>query len=120
MGGAEPGSSEQARGRRLAQASPRGGGHTGLPVSDGCHACLYAQFLQLYPTLDDPMDCSPPGSSVHDILQARILEWVTMLSSRKSSQPRDGTHISYQAWKPSSQHAGEKRGVAGLLLGRWG
>ena len=34
---------------------------------------------------DDPMDCSPPGSSVHGILQARILEWVAMLSSRGSS-----------------------------------
>ena len=40
------------------------------------------------------MDCSPPGSSVHGILQARILEWVDMPSSRGSSQPRDRTHIS--------------------------
>ena len=40
-------------------------------------------------TLCDPMDCSPPGSSVHGILQARILEWVAMPSSRGSSQPRD-------------------------------
>ena len=37
----------------------------------------------------DPMDCSPPGSSVHGILQARILEWVTMPSSRESSEPRE-------------------------------
>ena len=44
--------------------------------------------------LCDPMDCSPPGSSVHGILQARILEWVAMPSSRRSSQPRDGTHVS--------------------------
>ena len=42
----------------------------------------------------DPMDCSPPGSSVHGILQARILEWVTMPSSRGSSQPRDQTCVS--------------------------
>ena len=41
--------------------------------------------------LCDPMDCSPPGSSVHGILQARILEWVFMPSSRGSSQPRDWT-----------------------------
>ena len=34
------------------------------------------EFLQSCPTLDDPMDCNPPGSSVHRILQARILEWV--------------------------------------------
>ena len=46
-------------------------------------------------TLCDPMDCSPPGSSVHGILQARILEWVVMSSSRGSSRPSDGTHVSY-------------------------
>jgi len=40
------------------------------------------------------MDCSPPGSSVHGILQARILEWVAISFSRGSSQPRDQTHIS--------------------------
>ena len=45
------------------------------------------------PTLCDPMDGSPPGSSVHGILQARMLEWVAMPSSRGSSRPRDGTHI---------------------------
>ena len=39
------------------------------------------------------MDCSPPGSSVHGVLQGRILEWVVMPSSRGSSQPRDRTHI---------------------------
>ena len=42
-----------------------------------------------------PMDCSPAGYSVHGILQARILEWVAMLSSRGSSWPRDQTQISY-------------------------
>ena len=41
------------------------------------------------------MDYSLPGSSVHGILQARILEWVAMPSSRASSQPRDWTHVSY-------------------------
>ena len=41
-----------------------------------------------------PSDCSPPGSSVHGILQARILEWVAMPSSRASSQPRDRTRVS--------------------------
>ena len=48
--------------------------------------CLAAQSC---PTLCDPMDYSPPGSSVHGILQARILEWVAISSSRGSSQPRD-------------------------------
>ena len=41
----------------------------------------------------NPMDCIPPGSSVHGILQSRILEWVAMPSSRKSSQPRDWTWV---------------------------
>ena len=43
------------------------------------------------PTLCDPMDRSPPDSSVHGNLQARILEWVAILFSRGSSQPRDWT-----------------------------
>ena len=41
------------------------------------------------------MDCSPTGSSVHGILQARILEWVAMLSSKGFSQLKDLTHASY-------------------------
>ena len=53
--------------------------------------CVYAQ---LCPTLCDPMDCSPPGSSVHGISQARILEWVAIFYSRESSWPRDWTCIS--------------------------
>ena len=55
---------------------------------------LCAQSLQLCRTLCDPMDCCLPGSSIHGILQARIPEWVAMPSSRESSRPRDGTHIS--------------------------
>ena len=43
---------------------------------------------QSCPTLYNPMDCSPPGSSVHEIFQARILQWVPISSSRGSSQPR--------------------------------
>ena len=42
--------------------------------------------IQSCPPLCDPMDCSPPGSSVHEILQARILEWVAISSSRGSSR----------------------------------
>ena len=44
---------------------------------------------QSCPTLSNPKDCSPPGSPVHGILQARILECVVMPSPRGSSQPRD-------------------------------
>ena len=45
--------------------------------------------IQSCPTLFDPMDCHLPGSSVHGILEARILEWVSISFSRRSSQPRD-------------------------------
>ena len=50
---------------------------------------MYVQSLQLCPTLCDFMDSSLPGSSVHGILQARILEWVAIAFSRGSSQPVD-------------------------------
>ena len=53
-----------------------------------CGMCVRAKLLQWCPTLYDPMNCSPPGSSVHGILQARILEWVAMPFSRGSSCPR--------------------------------
>ena len=53
---------------------------------------FHAQSLQLCPTLCNPMDCSPPSSSVHRILQARILEWVAMPSSR-SSWPGYRIHV---------------------------
>ena len=46
---------------------------------------------QLCLILCNPVDCSPSGSSVHGVLQARMLEWVAMPSSRESSQPRDQT-----------------------------
>ena len=55
---------------------------------------LCAKSLQSCSTLCDPMDCSPPESSVHGILQARILEWVVISSSRGSSWPRDWTLVS--------------------------
>ena len=57
--------------------------------------CVCAKSLQSCLTLCDPMDCSPPGSSVHGILQARILEGVAISSSRGSSQSRDRTCVSY-------------------------
>ena len=55
---------------------------------------MCTKLLQLCLTVSDPVDCSLPGFSVHGILQARILEWVAMPSSRKSSRPRDQTSIS--------------------------
>ena len=50
--------------------------------------------IQLCPTLCGPMDCSPPGSSVHRIFQARILEWVAFSYFRGSSRPREQTCVS--------------------------
>ena len=57
-------------------------------------ACLCAESLQSCPPLCDPVDHSPPASSVHGILQARILEWVATPSPRGSSRPIDWTHVS--------------------------
>ena len=59
-----------------------------------CH-CAVCSATQSCLTPCHPMDCSPPVSTAHGILQARILEWVAMPSSRGSSQPRDQTGISY-------------------------
>ena len=56
--------------------------------------CVCAKSLQSCPTLCDPVDCSPTGSSVHGILQARILERVAMPFPRESSPPRDQTWVS--------------------------
>ena len=58
---------------------------------------VHTKSLQSCPTLCDPMDCSPQGSLVHGILQARILWWVAMPSSRGASLPRDQTSVSWQA-----------------------
>ena len=56
--------------------------------------CMHAKLLQLCLTLCDPTDGSPPGSSVHGILKARILEWAAISFSRGSSQARNGTQVS--------------------------
>ena len=60
--------------------------HLPLPLHPGPVCVLVAQS---YPTLSNPVVCSPLGSSVHGILQTRILEWVAIPFSRGSSQPRD-------------------------------
>ena len=61
---------------------------TGLACT---HVCLVASSCLI---LCDPMDCRPPGSSVHGILQARTLEWVARPSSRGPSRLKDQTHVS--------------------------
>ena len=58
-------------------------------------ACMHAKSLQQCLTLCDLMDCGLPDSSVHELLQERILEWLAMPSSRGSSQPSHQTCISY-------------------------
>ena len=62
---------------------------TDLPVHAG-HCRLVTQSCL---THCNAMDCSPPGSSVHEISQTKLLEWVAMSFSRGSSQPRDQTHV---------------------------
>ena len=64
------------------------GRYTGFPVT------WVSEVAQSCPTLCDPVDCSLPRFSVHGILQARILEWVTISFSRGSSWPRDRTRVS--------------------------
>ena len=68
-------------------------------LSPHLYAWVHAQSLQSCPHLCDPMDCSPPGSSIHGILQARLLKWVSMPSSRGTSQPRDQIWVSCIAGK---------------------
>ena len=63
-------------------------------VTEQLNLCMQAESLQC-PTFCDPMECSPPDSSVHRSFHTRILEWVPRPSSKGSSQPRDGTCISY-------------------------
>ena len=56
-----------------------------------------SEVAQSYPTLCNPINCSLPGSSIHGIFQARVLEWVAISFSRGSSQPRDQTQVSHIA-----------------------
>ena len=67
------------------------------------HTC--AKSFQLS-ALCDPMDCSLPGSSVHRILQARILEWVAISFSRASSQPQEFHLMHWQTDSLSLSHPG--------------
>ena len=66
----------------------------------------HAKWLQLYQIFCNSMDCGPPSSSFHKILQARILGWVAMLSSRGSSWPRDPVTPGLQADSSPLSHQG--------------
>ena len=61
-----------------------------------CCCAVLCLVTQSCPTLCDPVDLSLPGSSVHGVLHARILEWVAMPFARGSSQPRDRTQVKLQ------------------------
>ena len=77
----------------------------GIVYGEWCK-CLFVHYLHSC----DPMDCNPPGSSVHGILQAEILEWVVTPFPRESSKPRDRTQVSciaggfFTAWATKEAH----------------
>ena len=84
--------------RRQPTRLPRPWDSLGKNTGVGCHFLLQcmkvksqSEVTQSCPTLCNPVDCSPPGPSIHGISQARILEWVAISFSRESSQPRDWT-----------------------------
>ena len=74
--------------------------------------CVCLLDVQLCPTLCDPMDCSPPASSVHGILTARILEWVAIPFSPKLSQ----THLFFSFCEISGLYLGNKSGIWPRLI----
>ena len=85
----EPGGLQSMRSQRV--------GHDWATRHSAAHLSLHicAQSCKSCPTLCDPMDCSLPGSSVHELSQTRILESVAISSSRGYSKPRNWTRISY-------------------------
>ena len=84
------------------------------PLRSHFSCCL---VTKLCPTLCDPMDCSPPGSSVHGISQARVLEWVAIFSSRGPSWLRAGTCVSYISCICRGFFTPEPRGKPLIFLG---
>ena len=67
--------------------------HSTVPLRTNAMLYISCLVAKSSLTLCNPMDYSPLGSSVHGILQARVLEWFAISSSRGSSQPRDQTHV---------------------------
>ena len=103
---------------------------TQIPLSQGCVCvCVCVLITQSPPTLCYPMDYSLPGSSVHGILQARILEWVATPFFRRSSQPRDWTKQGLLHWsrfftvwatrEAPSQVRGPQQSAKGLSGTNW-
>ena len=103
-----------------------------LSPQRGCvpYLAILSEVAQLCPTLCDPVDYSLPGSSIHVIFQARVLEWVAISFSRGSSLPRDRTWVSHIAgrrftvWATREAKASSKQffpdpGVQSWRLGVW-
>ena len=79
-------------------------GYISILVYRYLSVCVHTQLLSQPPTLCDPMDCSPPGSSVHGFSQAGILGWIAISSSRGSSLLKDqGSRILDQGSNPSPE-----------------
>ena len=80
-------------GRKVCSSSPYDVMENSNLSSEVAHSCLI---------LCDPMDCSLPGSSIHGISRARVLEWVAISFSRGSSPPRDRTQVSHRRFSQPS------------------
>ena len=96
--------------RRQATRLPRPWDSPGKNTGVGCHFLLQhmkvkseSEVTQLCPTLSDPMDCSPPGSSAHGIFQARVLEWGA---------------VAFSYWEGYSQQRGHGFSLAESLPGK--
>ena len=88
--------------------------HTMYTILYTLHTVL-VKVTQSCPTLCSHVDCSPPRSSVHGILQARILEWIAISFSRRSSRPRDQTQVSCIAGRFFTLWATRKDWVLNLI-----
>ena len=100
------------KGREGARTLPRDP-PWGSACRQGCGQ--QSEVAQSCPTLWDFMGCSLPGSSIHEIFQARVLEWVAISFSRGTSQPRDQTGASYVAGRhftiwATTEGLGQKKG----------
>ena len=90
-----PSPGESSRPRDRTQVSCIGGRHFTIWATWEALTQSESEVTQLCPTLCNPMDYSLPGPSIHGIFQARILEWVAISFSRRSSQPRGWTQVSH-------------------------
>ena len=83
----------------LKEVKVREQGHSRIPTREKkkkttSQKLKESEVAQSCVTLCSPMDCSPPGSSIHGVFQARVLQYVAISFSRGSSPPRDGTQVS--------------------------